>query len=73
MSILTTKLVSPPGKLNKEDLVKLFNNFVMFVAPTLAIFFGQLALGVEWKKALPVAGLALWQAIADFFRNLNAG
>lgn len=69
--ILTDKKVSPKGKLNREDLEKLFNNFLRFVAPTLAIFFAQLAIGVEWKAAGMVALLALYQALSDFFKKLN--
>lgn len=71
--IYTTAKVSPKGMLNKEDLKKIGWNLLIFVAPTLSIFFGQLALGVDWKIALPVALLALWQALADFFKKLNVG
>lgn len=71
--IFTTAKVSPSGTLNKEDLKKIGWNLLIFVAPTLAIFFGQLALGVDWKMAFPVALLAFWQALADFFKKLNAG
>ncbi len=69
--ILTDKKISPKGKLNREDLEKLFNNFLRFVAPTIAVYFGQLAMGVHWKAALPVAALALYQAVSDFFKKLN--
>lgn len=69
--ILTEAKVSPKGKLNREDLEKLFNNFLRFTAPTLAIFFAQLAIGVHWKAALMVAVLALYQSLSDFFKKLN--
>jgi hypothetical protein len=69
--ILTDKKVSPVGKLNREDLEKLFNNFIRFVAPTIAIYFAQLAMGVHWKAAGMVASLALYQALSDFFKKLN--
>jgi hypothetical protein len=71
--IYTTAKVSPSGMLNAEDLKKWGMNLLIFVAPTLAIFFGQLGMGVSWKLAVPVAALALWQALADFFKKLNAG
>lgn len=73
INLYTTQKVSPKGKLNKEDLKKWGLNFLLFVAPTLSIFFGQLAIGVNWKLALPVALLALWQTLADFFKKLNTG
>jgi hypothetical protein len=73
MDILSEAKISPAGKLNRADLEKLFNNFLKFVAPTLVIFFGQLALGVSWQKAAPVALLALYQSLADIFSKLNDG
>lgn len=56
--------------LNKENLRKWIGNFFKFVAPTLAIFFGQLAGGVELKFAIPVALFALYQSISDYFGKL---
>ena len=73
INIFTTQKISPVGKLNKEDLTKMGHNLVIFVAPTLAIFFTQLALGVDWRAAALVASLALYQALADFFKKLNTG
>ena len=70
--ILTNKAISPKGKLNRRDLEKLFANFFLFVAPTLAIFFSLLAQGVPFNKAYPVALLALYQSGADFFKKLNS-
>lgn len=57
--------------LNSENLEKWGKNFLKFVAPTLAIFFGQLAIGVSFKVALPVALLALYQSISDYFGKLK--
>ena len=58
-------------RLNEENLKKWGKNFLKFVAPTLAIFIGQLAIGVNFKVALPVALLALYQSISDYFGKLN--
>lgn len=73
MKLFTLAKVSPSGMVNKEDLKRWGRNLLIFVAPTLSIFFGQLALGVDWRLALPVALLAFWQALADFFKKLKAG
>lgn len=61
------KIISPAYSFVGLDWKKYGMNFIKFVAPTLAIFFGQLALGVEWKLAIPVALLAFWQSLADLF------
>lgn len=71
--IFTMAKVSPAGQLNKEDLLKIGKNIVLFTAPALAVFFGQLAAGVNWKIASGVALLALWGILADLFKKLNAG
>lgn len=73
INLYTTQKISPVGKLNKEDLKKMGWNLVIFVAPTLGIFFAQLAIGVDWKAAMLVASLALYQTLADFFKKLNMG
>lgn len=64
---------SKKGELNKADYKKLGMNFLKFVAPTLAIFFAQLAAGVKFEYALPLALFALYQSLSDFFSKLNAG
>ena len=64
---------SKKNSLNKRDLQAWGMNFIKFVAPTLTVFFGQLAAGVPWKLALPVAGIALWQSLADLFGKYKAG
>ena len=58
-------------KLNQENLQKWGRNTLIFVAPTLAIFFAQLAAGVSFKLALPVAIFALYQSLSDYFSKLN--
>jgi len=57
--------------LDKEQLQKWSRNLLVFSAPTLAIFFGLLAQGVEWKKAIPVALLSLYGATADYLKKLK--
>jgi hypothetical protein len=64
---------SKSGEMNRADYRAWGMNFIKFVAPTLAVFFGQLALGVEWKVASLVALLAFYQSAADFFGKLSAG
>lgn len=63
------KIISPAESFKGVDFDKIRKNLLMFVAPTLVVFFGQLALGVEWKLALPVAMLAFWQSMADLFKK----
>lgn len=60
-------VVSPARTLTVEDKKKLLKNFAKFVAPTLAIFFGQLAIGVKLEAAIFVALLAFYQALSDLF------
>lgn len=55
----------------KLALKKYLTNLLKFTAPTVAVFFGQLATGVELKIAAPVALLALWGALADYFKKLK--
>ena len=46
-------------------------NLLKFTAPSLAALFGQLALGVELKLAIPFAVVILWGLIADAFKKLK--
>lgn len=52
--------------MKKTNRKKFVRNLFKFVAPTLAIFFGQLALNVDWKAASGVALLAFYQALSDY-------
>jgi len=61
------------GKLNKEELKGYLKNTLRFTAPSLAVFFGQLALGVDWKAASLVALLTLYTNLSDYFKKLNQG
>lgn len=71
--IFTKAKVSPKGKLNTEDLKKMGMNVLVFTAPALIVFFGQLASGVNWKVAGAVALLALYGVLADLFKKLQDG
>lgn len=46
-------------------------NILRFTAPVLAIFFAQLALGVDWKVAGLLALYAFYAALADLFKKAN--
>lgn len=57
--------------MTRENQIAWMKNGIKFVAPTIAIFFTQLALGVEFKAAFLVALLGLYQSLADFFKKLG--
>jgi hypothetical protein len=62
--------MSQPKTLNKQDLKKILHNFIVFnLFPFLSVFFGQLALEINWKTALTVASLTLWSTLADTFKK----
>lgn len=73
MEIFTNKKVSPRWKLSKRDVQKLTVNILKFTAPALAVFFGQLAIGVDAKASALMASFILYQLLADFFTKLGAG
>jgi hypothetical protein len=52
-------------------LQKWLKNLVVFTGPALAVFFAQLASGVELRIAGGVALLALYGLLADYFRKRN--
>lgn len=58
-------------RLDPEQAKKWGWNLLRFTAPALAIFFAQLALGVDPRAAALVALLALYGAGADFFKKLK--
>ena len=64
---------SPRFKLSEQDILAWVMNLVYFTAPAFAVFFGQLALGVEVKKAGLVALLAFYGALADLFKKWSRG
>jgi len=54
-----------------EKLIAWRNNLIKFGTPPLVVFFGQLALGVDYRVAGAVAILAVYQALADLFKKLG--
>lgn len=60
------KLGLTPAKYKKWML-----NILKFTAPALAIFFAQLATGVDWKAASLVALYALYGLLADYFKKVS--
>jgi len=57
--------------LQNMDWAKLGRNLVIFTAPAVAVFFGQLAMKVDVRVAGLTASLVLYNIIADFFRKFN--
>ena len=58
-------------KLSDEQTQKFMMNLVKFTAPSIGIFFAQLALGVKVEDAILVAILALYGVLADYFKKLG--
>ena len=58
-------------RLSNRQYKKWAMNLLKFTAPALAIFFGQLATGVDFKSAFLVALYALYGAIADYMKKLS--
>ena len=50
---------------------KFLKNLLKFTAPILAIFFAQLAAGVDFRAALLVATYALYAASSDLFNKIK--
>ena len=65
--------MSKKWKLNQADAIKIGKNFLIFGAPALAVFFGQLASGVEFKKAFWLGLFVVYQLLSDLFKKLQAG
>lgn len=61
------------GELNKTEWKAYLLNTLKYTAPFMAVFFGQLALGVDWKIASSVALVALYANLSDYFKKLNEG
>jgi len=58
-------------KLTKNKFRSWSQNLLRFTAPALAVFFGQLALKVDYKAAALVALLALYGTLADYYKKLK--
>ncbi len=61
------------NNLSKNDWKAWGKNLLWFFAPTIGVFFAQLALGVNWRIAAGVALLAFYSAIADLFKKYREG
>lgn len=61
------------GQLNKEELRAYLLNCLKFTAPGLAVFFGQLALGIDFRAALLTASLVLYGNLSDLFKKISQG
>lgn len=59
------------GRLSSDQKQAILQALKKYVAPTLGIFFAQLALGVDLKAASLVALNALYQAASSYFSKLN--
>lgn len=58
-------------KLTEEQTKKFATNLLKFTAPAIAGLFGQLALGVELKQAVPFAMIIMWGLLQDYFSKMN--
>lgn len=61
------------GTLNKEELKKYLINTLKFTAPGLAVFFGQLALGVDWRASALTASFVFYTNLSDLFKKFGQG
>ena len=61
------------GKLNSEEFKSYLINSLKFTAPGLAVFFGQLALGVDWKAAALTASFVFYANLSDLFKKISQG
>lgn len=57
--------------MKKQETKKFFNNLLKFTAPILAVFFGQLASGVDYKPAAAVLVLAFYGALSDYLSKVK--
>ena len=58
-------------RLTDVELKKWGMNLLKFTAPAIAALFGQLALGVSLKQAIPFALIIFWGLLADYFKKLG--
>ena len=59
--------------MNNSEWKAYLRNTLKFTAPSLAVFFGQLALGIDWRAAILLALLTLYTNLSDFFKKFNQG
>lgn len=65
------KTIQKAEEMPNEQWKAWAKNLLKFTAPALAVFFGQLAIGVDPKAALAVALLAFYGAASDLFKKIN--
>lgn len=70
--VVKAVVTSEAHKLAPADLKRWGRNLLLFVAPTMALFFTLLAQGVEIDKAWPLAAFAFYQAISDLINKWRA-
>jgi hypothetical protein len=58
-------------RLTPEQWHKFAINLLKFTAPVLAIFFAQLATGVDYRVAGMLALYALYALLSDYFSKMN--
>jgi hypothetical protein len=58
-------------RLKSTEFEKWIRNMLLFTAPALVVLFSLLAQGVKLEKAYPVALLALYGVLADYFKKLK--
>ncbi len=73
IDIISEAKIAPQGKINIEDIKKMGMNLIVFTAPVFGVFFAQLALNVEPKKAALVALVGFYGVLADFFKKISDG
>jgi hypothetical protein len=71
MNLFSDKKVSPINKVNIADLKRIGLNALVLFAPILAIFFKQIADGVDLKVALNTVWIGVCYLLYDFFKKLK--
>lgn len=54
----------------KESLKRFGINLLKFTAPALAAFFGQMAIGIDWRASVLFASYILYATLSDLFKKL---
>lgn len=61
------------GELNKKEWKQYLMNTLKFTAPGLAVFFSQLAMGIDWRACALTASFVFYANLSDYFGKLNSG